>query len=120
MNLQIDLAGPNDDAAIRRLLATNAMPGRITVTYEREPNYFAGCQTIGSGCQVLVARAEDQIAGVACRATRPMFVNGRVMKIGYLGQLRVAERFRGRWLVSMWQSQPIKESTWCFPRRCSS
>jgi hypothetical protein len=29
-----------------------------------------------------------------------MFVNGRVMKIGYLGQVRVAERFRGRWLVS--------------------
>jgi hypothetical protein len=100
MNFQIDLAGPNDDAAIRRLLATNAIPGRITLTYEREPNYFAGCQTIGRSCQVLVARADDQIAGVACRATRPMFVNGRVTRIGYLGQLRVAERFRGRWLVS--------------------
>jgi hypothetical protein len=100
MNFQIDLAGLHDDAAIRRLLATNAISGRITLTYDREPNYFAGCETIGRSCQVLVARADDQIAGVACRATRPMFVNGRILKTGYLGQLRVDARFRGRWLIS--------------------
>src|SRR5262245_30259485 len=100
MNLQIELAKPEDDAAIRRLLATNAVPGRVTVTYEREPNYFAGCATMGRGCQSLVARAGDGIVGVACRATRPMLVNGREVRLGYLGQLRVDERFRGRWLVS--------------------
>jgi hypothetical protein len=100
MNFQIDLAKPGDDAAIRRLLATNAVPGRVTVTYEREPNYFAGCATMGQRRQTLVARAGDRIAGVACRATRPMFVNGREVRLGYLGQLRVDERFRGRWLVS--------------------
>src|SRR5262245_27475544 len=100
MNLQIELAKPEDDAAIRRLLATNAVPGRVTVTYEREPNYFAGCATMGGSCQSLVARAGDGIVGVACRATRQMFVNGREVRLGYLGQLRVDERFRGRWLVS--------------------
>ncbi len=100
MNFQIDLANPDDDAAIRRLLATNAAPGRVTVTYEREPNYFAGCATMGRTCQSLVARAGEGIVGVACRATRPMFVNGREVRVGYLGQLRVDERFRGRWLVS--------------------
>lgn len=100
MNFQIDLAGPKDDAAIRKLLATNAVPGRVTLTYEREPDYFAGCATMGRGCQVLVARADDEIAGVACRATRPMFVNGREVRIGYLGQLRVDGSARGRWLVS--------------------
>jgi ribosomal protein S18 acetylase RimI-like enzyme len=100
VNFQIELAKPDDDAAIRRLLATNAVPGRVTVTFEREPNYFAGCATMGLTCQSLVARAGDRIAGVACRATRPMFVNGREVRLGYLGQLRVDERFRGRWLVS--------------------
>lgn len=100
MNFQVDLAGLDDDAAIRRLLAANAVPGRVTITFEREPDYFAGCATMGRSCQVLAARAGDQIAGVACRATRPMFVNGRETEIGYLGQLRVDRRFRGHWLVS--------------------
>src|SRR5215475_13193087 len=100
MECQIDLANINDDIAIRRLLATNAVPGRVTVTYEREPNYFAGCATMGQTCQSIVARAGDGIVGVACRATRPMFVNGRDVRLGYLGQLRVDARFRGRWLVS--------------------
>jgi len=100
VNLQIELAKPEDDAAIRRLLATNAVPGRVTVTYEREPNYFAGSATMGQTCQSIVARAGDGIVGVACRATRPMFVNGRDVRLGYLGQLRVDARFRGRWLVS--------------------
>src|SRR5574341_300577 len=100
MSFQIELADIYDDAAIRQLLATNAVPGRVTVTYEREPNYFAGCATMGRSCQTLVARAGDRIVGVACRAARPMFVNGREVRLGYLGQLRVDEHFRGRWLVS--------------------
>lgn len=99
-NFKIDLADGGDDAAIRRLLATNAVPGRVTVTFEREPNYFLGCGTMGR-CQVLVARgAQEEIIGVAVRAARPMFVNGRAIEMGYLGQLRVDERFRGRWLVA--------------------
>jgi hypothetical protein len=56
---------------------------------------------MGQKCQVVAARNLDgEIAGVACRATRLMFVNGSEVEIGYLGQLRVDERFRGRWLVS--------------------
>jgi hypothetical protein len=102
MSFRVDLAKPDDDAAIRRLLAANAVPGRVSVAYEREPNYFDGCATMGRTCQVLVARqqADDQIVGVACRVTRPVFINGLEAKIGYLGQLRVDERARGRWLVS--------------------
>ncbi|HZS07035.1 MAG TPA: hypothetical protein VFD58_19520 [Blastocatellia bacterium] len=104
MNFRIDLAGNNDDGAIRQLLASNAVPGRIAVTYEREPDYFRGCATMGSECQVLVARAGDngsrRLAGVACRAVRSVFINGREEKLGYLGQLRVDADFRGRWLVS--------------------
>jgi len=102
MEFSIELAAPDDDPAIRRLLATNPIPGSVAVTYEREPDYFLGCRTMGRFCQVGVARhrPSGQIAAVGCRATRPRFVNGRPEEVGYLGQLRVDARFRGRWLVS--------------------
>lgn len=102
MEFSVELATSDDDPAIRRLLATNPVPGSVTVTYEREPNYFLGCGTMGHFCQVGVARhrPSGQVVGVACRATRSLFVNGQVEEVGYLGQLRVDERFRGRWLAS--------------------
>lgn len=93
-----DLATREDDAGIRRLLSANPVPGRIRIRYEREPDYFAGCATMGA-TDVLVARANDQVVGVACRSVRPMFINGERADVGYLGQLRVDARFRGRWLV---------------------
>jgi len=102
MSIRFDLATGRDDAAIRRLLADNPVPGRVTVAYEREPSFALGCATLGDFCQVITARddASGEIAALACRAARPMFVNGRPQHVGYLGQLRVDRRYRGRWLVS--------------------
>jgi len=99
---EIDLATADDDAAIRSLLRREPMPGRISVTFEREPDFWLGCPVSGDNCAVLVARdaAGNQIVGLACRSSREVFVNGSVMRIGYLGQLRVDSRFRGQWLVS--------------------
>ena len=34
------LATPADEAFLRRLLRDNPMPGSISLTYEREPDYF--------------------------------------------------------------------------------
>ncbi len=97
-----DLATPADDAAIRRLLANNPVPGQVTVIYEREPNFFLGCGTLGHFCQVLVAQHQPsgEVAAVATRTTRPLYINGQVEEVGYLSQLRVDKRFRGRWVVS--------------------
>jgi hypothetical protein len=100
VDVTFDLAVEADDAAIRRLLRENPVPGAVTVSYEREPSYFLGCSTMGHTCQVLVARHAGEIVGLACRATRPLFVNGEPEEVGYLGQLRVDRRFRGRWLLS--------------------
>src|SRR5688572_31380436 len=46
-----------------------------TTLFRSEPDYFAGCATMGA-TQVLVARAEERVIGVACRAIRPMYING--------------------------------------------
>ena len=98
--IAFSLATRDDDAGIRHLLATSAMPGRIRVRFEREPDYFAGCASMGSFTQVLVAKDEDRVVGVACRAVQRMFVNGVAEDVGYLGQLRVDAAYRGRLLVA--------------------
>ena len=63
-NVRVNLAAPGDDAAIRLLMRRQPMPGRITVTFEREPNFFPGCAVTGEDCQVLVARSDPQSLNV--------------------------------------------------------
>lgn len=91
------LATEADDAGIRRLLATNPMPGRIRVRFEREPSYFAGC---APGTDVLVARDGANVVGLACRSIRKLYVNGVAEDVGYLGQLRVDRAYRGQFLTA--------------------
>ncbi len=96
------LATPADDADLRRLLAGNPMPGRLTTTFEREPNYFLGCSVMGPFWQVIIARHAEsgELAAMACRSARPHYINGNVQWIGYLSQLRVIDKYRGLWIVS--------------------
>ena len=102
MSVAISLASAADDAGVRRLVRTQAMPGRVRLSFCREPDFSAGCAVTGDEYQILVARSqpEGDVVGVACRSVRRVFLNGREQRIGYLGQLRVDERYRGRWLVS--------------------
>ena len=98
-DLSFSLATQQDDAGIRALLAANAMPGRIRMRFTREPDYFAGCATMGPFTQVLVAREQERVVGVACRAVRRVYVNGVAEDVGYLAQLRVDPEYRGRLMV---------------------
>lgn len=98
-----ELATPADDADIRRLLRQNPVPGQQEITYEREPDYFLASSIMGPLSQTLVARHVEsgQVVGVATRSVRPLFVNGAVENVGYIGQLRVDAAHRGRWLVPL-------------------
>src|SRR5688572_14737561 len=102
MEVVVDLAGPADDVGIRGLVRRQTLPGRISLALPRDPDFTLGCAVTGSEPRIVVARAaaDGAIVGVACRSVRDVFVNGRRQRIGYLGQLRIDERFRGRWLVS--------------------
>jgi hypothetical protein len=102
MNVAVSLASAADDEGVRRLLRTQAMPGRVRLAFCREPDFSIGCAVTGEDHQILVARSgdTDEVVGVACRSVRRVFMNGRQQRIGYLGQLRIDDRYRGRWLVS--------------------
>jgi hypothetical protein len=95
------LAGPADEPEIRRLVGATPMPGAVTIRFEREPDYFLGCPIMGDPCDVLIARhlPDGELAGLMCRSERWAFVNGRETRIGAIGQIRIAERFQGRWLL---------------------
>ena len=102
MNVAVSLAAAADDAGVRRLVRNQTMPGRVRLSFCREPDFSLGCAVTGDDYRILVARAApgNDVVGVACRSVRRVFLNGREQRIGYLGQLRVDEQHRGRWLVS--------------------
>ena len=95
------LATAEDEPDIRALVGSIAMPGAVAVRFAREPDYFLGTTIMGDPCDVLIARdrSGDRLAGIACRAERPAFVNGRETRVGYVGQIRIAPEYRGHWLV---------------------
>jgi len=90
------LAASEDDLEVRRLLRENPLPGEISLSFEREPNASIAASIEGDVHQTLVARdrATGRIAGLAARSVRSMFVNGRKTRVGYLGQLRIAQDCR--------------------------
>jgi hypothetical protein len=98
---EVRLATRADEPEIRALVAATAMPGAVAVRFAREPDYFLGTTIMGDPCDVVVVRERrtGQLAGIGCRAERRAFVNGREERIGYIGQIRAAEGYRGRWLV---------------------
>jgi hypothetical protein len=90
-----ELADRGDDGDVRRLLREATMPGSIGVSLEREPNAAAAAGIEGDVHQTLVARHADtgRIVGTASRSVRSAFVNGRPIRLGYLGQLRFDRQF---------------------------
>jgi hypothetical protein len=89
-------ATQNDDAGIRRLLRENPMPGRISLTLECEPDYFADSHLPGIEKQTIVASKGGSLVCVGSCALRTRFVNGQPCRVGYLGGLRLDARAAGR------------------------
>ena len=99
---EVRLATAADERDLRALVGSVAMPGAVAVRFAREPDYFLGTTIMGDPCDVVVARdrADGALAGFACRAERPAFVNGAIERVGYVGQIRVADGYRGAGLLA--------------------
>lgn len=95
MAFTYELAGPQDDLELRSIVRRLPVPGAISLSYQREPNYFEGCAAHGHLCQTVVARRQGKVAALACRAARKLYLNGEPTTVGYLGQLRVVPGVNG-------------------------
>ena len=91
-------AGPADEPEIAALLHDATFPGDVRVSLEREPSPLAASTIEGDTHRVIVARdrSSGRVAGIAARSVRDMYVNGRVARVGYLGQLRIDPSCRQR------------------------
>ncbi len=96
-----ELATAADDRQLRDVLAATVMPGRIAVSFCREPSFFAAAVE-GPFHQVVVVREEQtgRIAGFGSRSVRTMAVNGQHRPIGYLSSLRLLAEFRSLGLLA--------------------
>jgi hypothetical protein len=91
--VRFSVATTEDDAEIRRLLRESPMAGRISLSLEREPNFFAdGSETTTT----ILARVRRRVVCVGSCAIRPRYVNGIPRAVGYLGGLRLDGQFAGR------------------------
>jgi hypothetical protein len=93
------VATGSDDADIRRLLRENPMPGRISLSFEREPNYFADANLPGESKHTIVARDGGRMVCVGNCTIRQRFVNGKPATVGYLGGLRLDASHAGRFEI---------------------
>lgn len=95
--LRAELATPADEPALRRLLRDNPMGGAVRLTLEREPDAHIAAAAEGEPHATAVLRRGDgAIVAMGSRAVMDVFVNGAPRRVGYLSQLRVAPRQRGR------------------------
>ena len=106
--MKLDWATPPDDAALRQLLRETPVPGQITLSFEREPNYFAAAAIESDECdecdecdderahRVLLARDEhNALMGCASHSSRLRYVNGVATRVGYFSQLRAQQDLGG-------------------------
>ena len=89
--IRLELAGPGHDASIRRLLRARSMDGDVRLSLEREPCAHHAAAIEGDRHHTVVAVEEQtgELVGMGSRAVRNVWVNGRVARLGYLGQLRL-------------------------------
>lgn len=90
------VAGPEHDAAIRRLLRENPMRGAIAITFEREPDYFLGGNLAGASDCTLLAFDAGRLLCMGRATTRDLWLNGRAQRATYLGELRLDAAASGR------------------------
>ena len=90
------LATPADDTGIRCLLRENPMAGDISLSLEREPNFFADANLPGEVKQTIVGHERGRRIGVGSCTIRERFINGQPRRVGYLGALRLDASVAGR------------------------
>jgi hypothetical protein len=79
------------------MLRQNPMAGAVSLSLEREPDYFTAAAVEGPRHEVLAARDRrtGEVVVIGSRSVRRCYVDGQVAWLPYIGALRVARQWRG-------------------------
>ena len=85
-------AKPEDEAVIRKLLRDAPMQGAVRLALLREPDANLAAEIEGRKHNTILVMDSDseQVLGTGNRSVRPMYVDGQVRSVGYLGLLRAS------------------------------
>ncbi|MEQ1513088.1 MAG: hypothetical protein ABL934_10475 [Lysobacteraceae bacterium] len=99
---RFSVADAADDAALRARMAQDWMKGSLSLSFRREPSYFAGCGVQGEAPQVLkcIDQHDGALVGMAARMMTRVFVNGAPRRVGLLSDFRLAPQARGGTLLA--------------------
>jgi len=93
------VADASHEADIRLMLRENPMRGTVSVTFEREPNYFLAAGLAGGEDQTIVAYEDGRLVCVGRCTRRECWLNGRPQEVGYLAELRLDHAARRRFTI---------------------
>lgn len=97
----MSLATNQDDEILRECVKNNEMKGSISVAFETEPSFFDSISVQGRESQVMVGKTEEgDLMGLGVRSIKQVYINEKVMDIGYLSGLRVNPEFRNNSFLS--------------------
>ena len=83
MKFRFRLATSMDEGQLRDLMASTPVPGSVTVAFEREPDFFAACPTMGDCLVVLAIEADSQrLAAAVCLAKQERWLDKQPRTIG--------------------------------------
>ncbi len=93
---QCRIATPADDDDLRRILRETHFDGNISLSFEREPDYFRAAEVSGPFHQTMVVCETEsgRVMGMGDRSVRPLWVNGQIQNVGYFSGLRARETYR--------------------------
>ena len=92
------LADRSSDGLLRSLLRDNDMESWVSLSFQREPDYFLGEGLMGDTYSVLVHHQyhPDKAMGMYSCSYLPVKLDGQGEMLGYLGSLRVGEAYRNK------------------------
>lgn len=99
-NFLYRIAEQEDNQAIQSMLASHPLPGNISISFRRQPNYFYSSAVEGRENQTIICEDQAKMAGFFSRSISPVYFNGKVQNIGYLGSLRVDKDYHGQGVLA--------------------
>lgn len=85
------LADISYNAQLCDFVRNQPIKGHICMSYERDPDFFAGLKIQGVDNQVIAGVENNKLLCFGCRSVRPLYINGKKQRFGYLSSLRSSD-----------------------------